>query len=235
MSDRPRPTRQGPSSWVSADASEDERRPPLSRPRLVRAALRLVDERGLAALTMRALANELQVSPMALYNHVRDKDELTDLLIDLMLGEVDCSATEGDWLDQLRVLVCRYHRVLAAHPNLVRAYSNEIHLGPHSLMVMEQAIGLLLQAGFSAADAADAFFALYTYTVGFHQMGRAAPLAGSPPESNGTTGYYAALPAERIPALVSVGRHLNRAHGTAGFEYGLEVFLAGLRAKLGAG
>ncbi|MGH3670584.1 MAG: TetR/AcrR family transcriptional regulator, partial [Pseudonocardiaceae bacterium] len=84
--------RSGPTTWVDADPSKDSTRsPPLSRPRIVRAALRLVDEKGLLALTMRALATDLEVSPMALYNHVRDKDELVDLMVDLMLGEVDIS------------------------------------------------------------------------------------------------------------------------------------------------
>jgi AcrR family transcriptional regulator len=76
----------------------------------VQAALQLVDDKGLAVLTMRALATELMVSPMALYNHVRDKDDLVDLMVDLMLGEVDCSATAGDWVAQLRALAQSYHQ-----------------------------------------------------------------------------------------------------------------------------
>src|SRR5947199_6790884 len=89
--------------WVGVDPSQDEiPRPPLTRPRVVRTALRLVDERGLATLTMRSLATELQVSPMALYNHVQDKDELLDLVLDLVLGEVELSAPAGDWATQMR-------------------------------------------------------------------------------------------------------------------------------------
>src|SRR5512144_2068316 len=106
QSSRPRP-RAG-RAWVSLDpsAAAEPRRPSLTRPRVVRAALRLVDEKGRDALTMRALASELQVSTMALYNHVHDKDELVDLMVDLMLGEVDCTPgpdTE-DWATQLRNL-----------------------------------------------------------------------------------------------------------------------------------
>ena len=78
LNDQPRaPGRADPAVWVGIDPSQDYTRPPpLSRPRIVRTALGLVDEKGLAALTMRALATELEVSPMALYNHVQDKDEL---------------------------------------------------------------------------------------------------------------------------------------------------------------
>ncbi|MGH3564724.1 MAG: TetR/AcrR family transcriptional regulator [Pseudonocardia sp.] len=220
-------------TWVGVDPSKDELgRAPLTRPRIVRAALRLVDEQGLPALTMRALATELKVSTMALYNHVRDKDELTDLMLDLMLGEVDCSPAEGDWSTQLRTLACSYHTALSAHTNLVRVYSTQIRLGPHSLMVMERVLGLLLEAGFSSADAADAFFALYTYIVGFHQMGRAAPLPCLTSQEDGTVGYYTALPPEQIPSIVAVSQHLEGAHRSDGFEYGLDVFLGGLQAQV---
>jgi len=220
-------------TWVGIDPSKDEQgRAPLTRPRIVRAALRLVDEQGLPALTMRALATELKVSTMALYNHVRDKDELTDLMLDLMLGEVDCSPAEGDWFAQLRTLACSYHMALSAHTNLVRVYSTKIRLGPHSLMVMERVLGLLLEAGFSSADAADAFFALYTYIVGFHQMGRAAPLPNPTSHADGTVGYYTALPPEQVPSIMAVSRHLEGARRPGGFEYGLDVFLDGLQAQV---
>ncbi|MDQ3885554.1 MAG: TetR/AcrR family transcriptional regulator, partial [Actinomycetota bacterium] len=220
---------------------DEQRRPPLTRPRVVRTALRLVDERGLAALTMRALASELEVSPMALYNHVRDKDELVDLMVDLMLGEVDCSATPGDWAAQLRALVCSYHQVLSAHRGLARIYSVGVRLGPHGLLIMERALGLLLGAGFSPPAAANAFFALYTYTVGFHQMGRITALNATPghgtddqlPESIAM--YCSALPPEQIPSVGAVGAHLGGVRRKGGFEYGLDLLLTGLRVKLAEG
>jgi AcrR family transcriptional regulator len=204
-------------TWVGVDPSQDEiPRPALTRPRVVRAALRLADQHGLPELTMRALATALQVSPMALYNHVRDKDELIDLLVDLILGEVDLSAAAGDWAAQLRALLCSYHRVLTAHPGLARVYSTRVRLGPHHLRVMERGIGLLLHAGFPPAEAADAFFALYTYTVGYHQMGRVDPLD------------YAALPPDQIPAITAVTAHLSGLRQPGRFEYGLDTLLNGL-------
>lgn len=230
-------------TWIGVDPNDDEQqRPPLTRPRIVRTALCLVDERGLAALTMRALATALEVSPMALYNHVRDKDELVDLMVDLMLGEVDRSDTRGDWAAQLRALVCSYHRVLSAHRGLARIYSAGVRLGPHGLLIMERALGLLLRAGFSPSDATNAFFTLYTYTVGFHQMGRIATL-NAPTPDNGTddqlpqpmTRYYSALPAQQLPSVVTVGAHLGGVRRKGGFEYGLDTLLTGLRVTLTAG
>lgn len=218
-------------TWVGVDPSKDYAPPPpLSRPRIVRAALRLVDEKGLPALTMRALATELEVSPMALYNHVRDKDELVDLMVDLVLGEVDTSAVEGDWLTQLRGLVRNYHQALAAHHQLARVYSGRVRIGPHGLLLIERTIGLLLEGGFSPSEASDVFFALFTYTAGFQQMGHIAPLHEG--TSREKTGYYPPLPPEQIPSIITVGPHLDGVHRPGRFDYGLDLLLAGLQAKL---
>ncbi len=204
-------------TWVGLDPGQAEMpRLALTRPRVVRTALRLVDEHGLSALTMRALATELQVSPMALYNHVRDKEELVDLMSDLMLGEVNLSTIAGDWATQMRALVCSFHQVLTAHPGLARVYSAKVKIGPHGLRIMERGLGLLLQARFSPPEAANAFFALYTYTVGYHQMGSVDPRD------------YSALPPEQIPSITTVTDHLNGAHQHGRFEYGLDALLTGL-------
>lgn len=213
------------------DPDQDATRPPpLTRARIVRAALRLVDEHGLTALTMRALATELEVSPMALYNHVADKEELLDLMLDLMLGEVDCTDTGGDWLTELRALVCRFHQALSAHHHLAQVYSSQVRIGPHGLRIIERAIGLLLQAGFSRSDAASAFLTLYTYTVGRHQMGRIAPFPGRSAQDENE--YYLALPPEQIPSIRTVGRHLGGVHRPGVFEFGLDTLLAGLQRRL---
>ncbi len=206
-----------PACWVTVDPGQDEMpRPPLTRPRVVRTALHLVDEHGLPALTMRALATELRVSPMALYNHVCDKDELIDLMVDLMLGEVDLCALTGDWATQLRALGSSIHHVLTAHPALARIDSTHLRIGPHSLRIMERGLALLLQAGFIPPQAANAFFALFTYTAGYHQIGRVDPR------------NYSALPPEQIPSITTITGHLSGVHQHGQFEYGLDTLLTGL-------
>lgn len=216
-------------SWVSLDPDEDvRRRPPLTRPRIVRTALRFVDTKGLSALTMRSLANELEVSPMALYNHVRDKEELVDLMVDLMLGEVDCGVTEGDWMTQLRALARSYHQALSAHKHLAQIYGTGVRIGPHGLRVINRTVELLLQAGFSGPAVADAFFTLYTYIVGFHQIGRTNP--GSRDDSD----YFSALPPEEIPSIMAAAEHLTGMRRRGRFEFALDTLLAGLEVKLTA-
>ncbi|MBV8539141.1 MAG: TetR/AcrR family transcriptional regulator C-terminal domain-containing protein [Pseudonocardiales bacterium] len=234
MNDQPSASRGrgDPTAWVGVDPSEDYTRPTLSRPRIVRAALRLVDEKGLAALTMRALATELEVSPMALYNHVRDKDELVDLMVDLMLGEVDTSATEGDWLVRLRAVVRSYHQALAGHHQLARVFGDRIRIGPNGLMVIERTIGLLLEGGLSPTEASDAFFALFTYASGFQQMGHIARLRDGATREK--AGYYPSLPPERIPSITAVSPHLDGPRRPGRFDYGLDLLLAGLQSRLTA-
>ena len=220
MSDQPS-TSEGRSdvkSWIAVDFCENDTRPPtLSRARIVRAALRLVDEKGMAAMTVQALASDLRVSPMALYDHVQDKEELVELMLDLALGEVDLSVPAGDWATQMRALMCSYHQVLTTHPPLARLYSSRVRIGPHGLRIMERGLGLLLAAGFSPADATDVFFALFTYIVGYHQMGR---IERQP------------LPREQIPSIIADMDHLNGVHHTRGFETGLDAMLTGFQAKL---
>lgn len=235
MNDQPSASRgrSDPTTWVDVDPSKDYTRPPpLSRPRIVRAAMCLVDEKGLPALTMRALATELEVSPMALYNHVRDKDELVDLMIDLMLGEVDTSVTEGDWLARLRAVVRSYHQALAAHHQLARAYGNRVGIGPHGLLVIERALELLLEGGFSPPEASDAFCTLFNYTVGFELMGNIAPQRESATREKAE--YYPPLPSEQIPAITAVGPYLDGVRRPGRFDYGLDLLLAGLQAKRAA-
>jgi AcrR family transcriptional regulator len=206
--------------WIAVDFCENDTRPPtLSRARIVRAALRLVDEKGMAAITVQALASDLRVSPMALYNHVQDKEELLDLMLDLALGEVDLSAPAGDWVTQMRALMYSYHQVLTAHPALARLYGSQVRIGPHGLRIMERGLGLLLEAGFSPADAADAFFALFTYIVGYHQMGRIEHR------------NYSALPPEKISSIHTVTDHLNGVHQTGRFETGLDALLKGFQTS----
>lgn len=234
MTDQPSaPRTRTDQRWVGVDPSEDDNRPPpLTRARTVRAALRLVDEQGLTALTMRALATELKVSPMALYNHVRDKEELLDLMLDLMLGEVDCSAVEGDWVTQLRALASNFHQALSAHRNLVQVYSSRVKIGPNGLRVIERAIGLLLQAGFPPHEAAPACLTIFTYIVGRHQMGGIMPFSGAAAQKD--TDYYLALSPEQIPGILTVAAHLGGVHKPGLFEYGLETLLCGLKTKLAA-
>ena len=97
-------------------ATETQPRQPLSRDRILRAALELVDESGIASLTMRRLAQGLGFEAMSLYNHVANKDDVLDGILDLVLGESEPPSPTGDWDAAIRTSALSVHGALRRHP-----------------------------------------------------------------------------------------------------------------------
>src|ERR1700675_746363 len=91
-------------------------RKPLSRARVLQAAVALADEAGLGAFSMRGLAQELGVVPMALYKHVANKEELLDGMVDVVVGEIDPPLTDTDWKSSVRQRILSARRRLLPHP-----------------------------------------------------------------------------------------------------------------------
>src|SRR5213596_3087062 len=89
---------------------------PLSRERVLEAAIRIADEGGIEALTMRKLARELGVEAMSLYNHVANKDDLVDGIVDLVVSEIDLPSTAEDWETAIREYAISAHEALLRHP-----------------------------------------------------------------------------------------------------------------------
>lgn len=222
--------------WITDDLDAPAR-PPLTRRRIVMAGLALVEAEGLDALTMRRLAATLDVTPMSLYNHVADKAELIDVMLDYVIGDIvkACAEDEGTWEERLRALVWRNYELWRQHPGLARVYTEGVTMGPNGLAQVEYVIGLLRDAGFNDEDAADAFFLLWHYQVASVLVARARPVdpARRAGRSDGTSEsrirlYFSALPMSEIPNVVALAEHLDGGN----FEFGLEVLLSGLRARL---
>src|SRR5918992_298869 len=89
---------------------------PLSRDRILYAAVRLADSDGIDALSMRKLAQQLGVDPMSLYNHVRDKEDLLDGIVDVVVGEIELVALGADWRSSLRETILAARRTMLRHP-----------------------------------------------------------------------------------------------------------------------
>src|SRR5918992_4932917 len=89
---------------------------PLSRDRILAAAVRLADREGIEALSMRKLAQQLGVDPMSLYNHVRDKEALLDGIVDVVVGEIELVALGADWRSSLRETILAARRTMLRHP-----------------------------------------------------------------------------------------------------------------------
>src|SRR5215210_411562 len=156
------------SLWFSASTDEEDRRRTLTRDRVVAEALAVIGADGVDALSMRALAARLGVVPGALYRHVRDKQQLHDLLLDGVLAEVDCEVDHNlGWTDQVKALAHRLRTVLEARPGVAGLLKTRDPLGPHSLALAEAFLEPLQAAGFGDRDAGLAFFLLVDYTIGF--------------------------------------------------------------------
>ena len=226
--DRPR--------WLVDDVDAPVR-PPLTRRRIVMAGLALVESEGLDALTMRRLAAALDVTPMSLYNHVADKAELIDVMLDYVIGDIvrACAEDEGTWEERLRALVRRNYELWLRHPGFARIYTEGVTMGPNGLAQVEHALAILREAGFDDEDAADAFYLLWHYQVASVLVARARPVdaAKRTGRSDGTAEsriqlYISALPVSEIPNVVALAPHLDGGN----FEFGLDVLLSGLRARL---
>jgi AcrR family transcriptional regulator len=220
--------------WFNAPMAEGDRRPALTRERVVTEALTVIAEQGVAALTMRTLATRLGVVPGALYRHVRNKEQLQDLILDGVLAEVDCNLQASQpWTQQLAVLAHRLRAALEAHPGIAGLLQLRDPLGPHSLAVAEAFLAPLQAAGFDEHQAGLAFFLIVDYTTGF--------AAGSPPISTNeqrvrdhTTRaqlhqFFRSLPADRFPTLAALGEHVWVDNRDERFSAGLDVLVDGLQ------
>ena len=124
--------------WFIPPAGQETQRRVLTRERVVAEALAIIAENGVDALSMRALATRLGVVAGALYRHVRNKEQLHDLVLDGVLAEVDARIERlAPWTEQIRVLTHRLRAVLEEHPGIAGLLKTRDPLGPHSLALAE--------------------------------------------------------------------------------------------------
>jgi AcrR family transcriptional regulator len=202
----------------------------LTRQEIAGAALDLVDEHGLEALTMRRLAESIGVGTMTLYGYVRDKDELLDAIVDAATSRDPVRPVEGPWEERLRALARQAYAGLVRHPALVELRLRRPILTPRAFRVTELAFEALLEAGFPHSEAARAFRVLFLYVFGsaaFNQPELSAPVRAA------TRGAIASLPEDEFPLLSrSADEVAVTTGGAEQFEYGLELVIAGIEARL---
>jgi AcrR family transcriptional regulator len=221
-----------PSLWFDPPTHNQDRRRRLTRQRVVAEALAVIAEDGVQALTMRSLAARLGVVPGAVYRHVRNKQQLQDLLLDGVLAEVDVNLGPSlPWTEQLKVLAHRLRQVLEAHPGVAGILKTRDPLGPHSLALAEAFLGPLRAAGFGTREAGLAFFLLVDYTIGFAVSPPASvneQRVRDPATRSQLHQFFRSLPADRFPALVALGEHVWVDNRDERFTAGLDVLVGGL-------
>ena len=204
----------------------------LSRERIVEAALAVVAREGLDALSMRRLAQELDVWPMSVYRYFRDKDELLDAVVEAAADEVAVGGSAGSWRDRIRDLLHQARAALGHDPAALGTRFARAMLTPGALRLSEAGLAILQEAGFKPDEAARAWRALCGYTFGFTAFDEDA----LPPDAaRRVRAAVTALPEDEYPALTAAADGFAASLASAEeLDYGLERLLDGLEARLGA-
>jgi AcrR family transcriptional regulator len=152
-----------------AQPMEEPRRARLNRDRVLRAAVALADEAGIEAVSMRKLAEELAVVPMALYKHVASKEELLDGMVDIVVGEIDPPVSGASWKGAIRQRILSARRSLQRHPWAPGVIESRENPSPVILAYIDSTIGMFRAGGFSAGLTHHALHALGSRLYGFTQ------------------------------------------------------------------
>src|SRR5262249_27407098 len=156
----------------------DMSREPLSRDRVLRAAMAVADEGGLPGLTIRSLAERVGAKPMSLYHYVANKDEILDGLVDLVFAEIELPEATGDWRAQMTRRAPSALEVLRRHPWSIGLLESRTSPGPATLRHHDATIAALRAGGFTIVQTAHAYAVLDAYTYGFAVQLSSLPFEG---------------------------------------------------------
>lgn len=151
----------------------------LSVDRILEVAIKICERDGFEAISMRRLAEELGVSPMAMYRHVETKHSLLELIADRCIVDLDLAPDERDWRQRLTRMFCSLGDLMAEHPVLAHVLITQPVKGPVVYAFAEAVLGVLREHGFGDEDAVEMFGVLSSYTVGFALMQRSRVAFGS--------------------------------------------------------
>jgi AcrR family transcriptional regulator len=205
------------------------RRRPLSRDRVLRAAIRLADEGGLDSVSMRKLGQVLRVEAMSLYKHVANKDDILDGIADLVVGGFEVPSGDVDWKTAVRRSAISAHQTLLRHPWASSLIESRLNVGLARLRYLDAAIGVLAAAGFPMPIVIRAIMALDSHTYGFvlQEMAWSFDTENAPEMA---AAFAQGLPAGEYPNLLAMAEMAATAPGGApvDFEFGLDLILDGL-------
>jgi AcrR family transcriptional regulator len=214
---------------------EKPRREPLSRERIIRAALRVMDEEGLEAVSMRRIGRELGVEAMSLYNHVRDKEDILDSLCEEVLTEFRIPEAE-DWAEAARLGAGEYRRLLLAHPNVLTLMTERKSpmTDPDSLRAYEFGLDIFRRAGLSAVDSMKAFHAFGGYIMGYVTMELGTMVGGLKDEEHARAHeeMFRVVQTADLPRLRETLPYLIDLDVEEQFDFGLDLLIEGIRARI---
>lgn len=210
--------------------SESGFRTPLTREQVLRAAISMADRSGLDSLTMRKLGEAVGVEAMSLYNHVANKDDLIDGMIDVVFGEIELPSADRDWSSAMRRRAISVRDVLSRHRWAIGLMESRTNPGPANLRHHDAVLGSLLAAGFSIDEAAHAYSVLDSYVYGFAQTQLSLPFESAEQIAAMGEGMLQTFPVDEYPHLAQMIGHAMAPgydHGRE-FGFGLDLVLDGL-------
>ena len=215
--------------------NEVRSREPLTRDRVIEAALRVMDEEGLEAVSMRRVAREVGVEAMSLYHHVEDKEDLLDGICERVMAEFDFPEPVEEWAENCRRGARAWRQLLQAHPAVMRLFAEQ--RGPirsiDSMRPMEYALRILGSSGLSDRDTAQAFHAFGGYIQGFVIMELGSIAGGADEAHTKAHAELASMLPDEFSALQACSRYFAECDPDEQFEFGLDLLIRGLEAKVG--
>jgi AcrR family transcriptional regulator len=206
-------------------------RTPLTRERVLRTAIDLADTGGVEALSMRKLGQALGVEAMSLYNHVANKDDLLDGMVDIVFGEIGLPPGGADWKTAMRQRAISAREVLSRHPWAIGLMESRSTPGPATLRHHDAVLGSLRKAGFSIQAAAHAYSVLDSYIYGFTLNEQSLPFDTSEEVAETGRRYLREFLANQYPYLAEfIIEHAMKPGYSYGneFAFGLDLILDGL-------
>ena len=208
----------------------------LNRDQVLSTAIALADDAGIEMLTMRRLGEELGVEAMSLYNHVANKEDLLNAMVDAVFNEIELPSHNDDWKTAIRKRSVSFRATLSRHPWATGLKDSGTNPGPATLRHHDRVIGTLRNAGFSIAMAAHAFSAVDSYIYGFAMQEKSLPFHTEEETAAMAHIMLAQLPASEYPYLAELtADHVLQPGYSYGDEFplGLDLILDGLEGWLG--
>lgn len=217
-------------NWAGAGHS----RPGLTREKVTREAIEILDSQGVGGLTMRDLALRLRVKAASLYNHVHDKQDLLTLVADSICANLHINMACG-WREFLEETAIQFRRVLLSHRDAAQILAATAPVGPNRLRLIESILCSLIRAGFSPLDAIDAASVHNSFVVGFvldETLGRLDVPEGAGRSIKQEPNWLKSLPPDRFPTIVALAHELVDTRPDRRFAFGIHALLDGFDVKL---
>lgn len=203
----------------------------LTRERVVEAAVAFADGHGVEEMSMRKLAATVEVEAMSLYNHVKDKGDLLDGMIDHVFASIQIPDGDLSWQDQVRLIGQSAMDRFGAHPWVVSLLMQRGNFGPGALVFMNHVVGVLFEAGFEEEDVHHAWQMLASHTMGYSFQSS----GGGGVQEKDFSKFENELPrlTESFPYVARLAPFLIECAWDSEYMFGLEIIIDGLESRLG--